>query len=88
MDGDEVVQLYIHDKQASVVREVKSLKGFKRTFLKVGASKKVTFRIDKSHLSFYDVENNRWLAEPGKFDILIGSSSRDIRVTGSFELMQ
>ncbi len=87
MDGDEVVQLYIHDKKSSVVREVKSLKGFKRIFLKSGESRKVTMRIDKSHLSFYDVKNKKWLAEAGEFEVMIGSSSRDIRVTGTFELM-
>ena len=86
MDGDEVVQLYIHDKNSSVVREVKSLKGFKRIFLKAGESKKVTFQIDKSHLSFYDVKNKMWLAEPGEFTVMIGSSSRDIKLTSSFKL--
>jgi beta-glucosidase len=86
MDGDEIVQLYIHDPVASVEREVKSLKGFERVSLKAGESKEVRFKLDKSHLSFYDTPSKRWVAEPGQFDVLIGSSSRDIRLTQSFSL--
>lgn len=86
MDGDEVVQLYIHDEKASVEREVKSLKGFERVSLKTGESKEVSFKIDKSHLSFYDVKSKKWFAEPGIFDVLIGSSSRDIRLNQQFKL--
>ncbi|MEN8122746.1 MAG: glycoside hydrolase family 3 C-terminal domain-containing protein [Bacteroidota bacterium] len=85
-DGDEVVQLYISDKAASVEREVKSLKGFKRVSLKAGESKEVTFKIDKSHLSFYDVDSKKWVAEPGEFEILIGASSKDIRLKEIFIL--
>ena len=86
MDGDEIVQLYIHDPVASVEREVKSLKGFERVSLKAGESKEVRFKIDKSHLSFYDTPSKRWVAEPGQFDVLIGSSSRDIRLIQPFNL--
>jgi len=85
-DGDEIVQLYIHDKKASVEREVKSLKGFQRVSLKTGESKTVMMKIDKSDLAFYDIENQKWLAEPGEFEVLIGASSRDIRLIGEFEL--
>jgi beta-glucosidase len=84
--GDEIVQLYLSDKKASVEREVKSLKGFKRVSLKPGESKDVTFSIDKSALAFYDVKNKEWKAEKGKFDVLIGASSRDIRLTTGFKL--
>ena len=86
VDGDEVVQLYIHDKEASVEREVKSLKGFARVNLKAGESKSVKFKIDKSHLSFYDVNAKKWVAEPGDFEVLIGASSRDIRLKSKFVL--
>ena len=86
MNGDEVIQLYIHDEKASVEREVKSLKGFERVNLKAGESKVVSFEIDKSDLSFYDVKNKQWIAEPGKFEIRIGASSRDIRLKSGFEL--
>ncbi len=86
VDGDEVVQMYISDKKASVEREVKSLKGFKRVSLKAGESKEVTFTIDKSALSFYDVKNKTWRAEKGKFEVLIAASSRDIRLNSEFKL--
>ncbi|MDP2337361.1 MAG: glycoside hydrolase family 3 C-terminal domain-containing protein [Bacteroidota bacterium] len=86
MDGDEIVQLYIHDDEASVEREVKSLKGFKRVNLKAGESKEVAFKINKTALSFYDEKSNKWLAEPGQFDVLLGSSSRDIRLKQQFLL--
>ncbi|KAA3657753.1 MAG: beta-glucosidase [Calditrichaeota bacterium] len=86
MDADESVQLYIHDKKSLVEREVKALKGFTRVSLKAGESKIVIFKIDKSALSFYDEKAKKWVAEPGEFDVLIGASSRGIRLTGTFEL--
>ncbi|NIA31401.1 MAG: glycosyl hydrolase, partial [Actinobacteria bacterium] len=86
MAGDEVVQLYVQDEKASVEREVKSLKGFRRVRLKPGESKIVSFKLDKNALSFYDVKTDKWKAEPGKFNVLLGSSSRDIRLTGEFSL--
>ena len=84
MAGEEVVQLYVQDVAASVEREVKALKGFQRITLKPGESKEVSFRLDKKALSFYDVKNRRWLAEPGYFKVLIGRSSRDIRLEKTF----
>jgi len=84
--GDEVIQLYISDKKASVEREVKSLKGFARVSLKAGESKPVTFKITKEDLAFYDVKSKSWVAEKGKFEVLIGTSSRDIRLNKSFSL--
>jgi len=86
IDGDEVVQLYISDTKASVEREVKSLKGFARVSLKAGESKTVSFKIDKSALSFYDADAKKWVAEPGEFEVLIGASSRDIRLKSKFVL--
>ncbi|RLD62846.1 MAG: glycosyl hydrolase, partial [Bacteroidetes bacterium] len=86
LDGDEVVQLYVSDKKASVEREVKSLKGFARVSLKVGESKTVSFKINKNDLSFYDVKNKAWKAEKGKFEVLIGASSRDIKLKKTFTL--
>ncbi len=86
MDGYEVVQLYIHDVKSSVDREEKSLKGFQRVSLKTGESKTVTLKIDKSALSFYDVKTKEWISESGEFEVLIGASSRDIRLKDEFEL--
>ncbi len=84
--GEEIVQLYIQDVESSVEREVKVLKGFIRVNLEPEESKTVTFQLDKSALAFYDVKTKEWITEPGEFRILIASSSRDIRLTGSFEL--
>lgn len=86
IDGDEIVQLYISDKKASVEREVKSLKGFKRVSLKAGESKIVTLKIDKSALAFYDVKSKAWVVEYGEFEVLVGNSSRNILLKNSFKV--
>ncbi len=74
--GDEVVQVYIRDRVSSVTRPVKELKGFSRISLKPGEKKTVTIDITPEKLSFYDIDMN-WVLEPGDFDIMVGSSSRD-----------
>ena len=84
VEGDEIVQLYISDKEASVEREVKSLKGFARVSLKPGESKTVSMKIDRSALSFYDVDSKSWVVEPGEFEVLVGNSSRNIFLKNSF----
>ena len=86
MAGDEVVQLYIHDVKASVEREVKSLKGFARVSLQAGESKTVSMKIDKTALAFYDVNSKSWVVESGLFEVLIGSSSRDILLKKIFNV--
>jgi beta-glucosidase len=84
--GAEVVELYVHDGHSHVDRPVKELKGFRRIELAPGQSSEVTFTLDRSALAYYGVEKKRWVAEPGKFDVLVGASSADIRLKGSFEL--
>ena len=84
--GEEVVQLYIRDKVGSVVRPITELKDFQKIKLNAGESKTVRFNIDKEKLSFYNNEVN-WVVEPGDFDLMIGSSSADIRLKDSFELL-
>lgn len=74
--GDEVVQMYIRDRVSSVTRPVKELKGFSRISLEPGEKKTVTIDITPEKLSFYDIDMNR-VVEPGDFDIMVGSSSRD-----------
>lgn len=76
-DGHEVVQLYIQDIYGSVTRPVKELKGFQKIFLKKGESKKVIFKIDEEMLRFYNSELKH-VAEPGDFNVFIGSNSRDV----------
>ncbi|NVM54337.1 MAG: glycoside hydrolase family 3 C-terminal domain-containing protein [Candidatus Helarchaeota archaeon] len=78
--GAEVVQLYIQDVESSVERPPKELKGFKKIPLNPGEKQTVTFELHKEDLSFYDENENRWKAEKGIFKILLGSSSRDIRL--------
>jgi beta-glucosidase len=86
-DGEEVVQLYLRDLVASVSRPVIELKDFKKIKLKAGEKKTVQFVIDKNKLSFYNQQLD-WTAEPGKFDLMIGASSRDIRAKETFELLK
>ncbi|MFD1875597.1 glycoside hydrolase family 3 C-terminal domain-containing protein [Hymenobacter bucti] len=83
MAGAEVVQVYVHDQQASLKRPEKELKGFEKIFLQPGESKTVTLTLDSDAFQFYDEGKKQWVLEPGKFDVLVGSSSRDIRLTGS-----
>jgi beta-glucosidase len=84
--GKEVVQLYIHDRQATLPRPPQELKGFAKLSLQPGEAQTVTFDLDQRALSFYDPERAQWVAEAGEFDILIGSSSRDIRARATFSL--
>lgn len=78
---DEVVQLYIHDIDATIVRPVKELKGFQRVHLEAGESKEILFELTRDMLSYYDGEGNVVL-EPGKFDIMLGPNSRDVQSVG------
>ncbi len=84
--GKEVVQLYIGDPVASLLRPPKELKGFKKVSLEPGESTVVEFVLDERALSFYDPYQGRWIAEAGTFEVLFGSSSRDIRARTSFTL--
>ena len=79
-DADEVVQLYVHDLVASIARPVKELKGFERIHLAAGESKTVTFTIGADQLSFYNADLKK-VVEPGDFDIMVGSNSRDVKKT-------
>jgi beta-glucosidase len=83
--GEEIVQLYLRDFVASLVRPVKELKDFKKISLEPGESKTIQFVIDKEKLSFYNQKLD-WVAEPGMFELMIGASSSDIRLRKKFEL--
>jgi beta-glucosidase len=83
--GDEVVQLYVNDEFASSPRPVKELKGYIRLTLKPGESQQVTFELPVDLLAFYD-RNLDLIIEAGTIKIMIGSSSVDIRLEGSFEI--
>ena len=84
--GAEVVQLYVSDVEASVERPVKELKGFQKVYLAPGESRKLEFTLDRQALSFFDAAKHEWVAEPGEFRALIGTSSEDIRESVSFTL--
>jgi len=79
--GDEVVQLYIHDEYSSVVRPIMELKRFERITLKPGEMMMVNFTLEKDAFAFYDERAADWVVEPGDFNIMIGSSSQDIRIS-------
>ena len=74
--GDEIVQLYIRDNYSQVTRPVKELKGFKKINLAPNESKMVTFKITPDMLAYYDLDMN-YVVEPGKFTLMVGSSSRN-----------
>jgi len=84
--GDEVVQLYVRDEFACVPRPVKELKGFKRITLEPGETREVVFHLPVDQLAFYG-EDMQLAVEPGTIRVMVGSSSEDIRLTGSFEIM-
>lgn len=83
--GAEVVQLYVSDSKASVARPEKELKGFQKVFLEPGEKKTVSFEITSKELSFWDPESKDWTAEAGEFVIKVGTSSRDIHGSATFE---
>ena len=85
--GDEVVQLYVHDVASSVKRALKELRGFERISLNPGGTKTVKFEVPAEKLAFYDENTHRFVVEPGLFDIMVGSSSEDIRLRGKIEVV-
>jgi beta-glucosidase len=87
-DGGEITQLYVEDLKPRLVRPVKELKGFRKIFLKAGESQLVSIPLDRSSFAFYDPERHAWAAEKGNFKILVGASSRDIRLQGDVRLSE
>lgn len=83
MAGTEVVQLYLHDRFAGMVRPVKELAGFCRVTLEPGEEKNVCFTVFGGQMAYLD-GGMRWKAEKGEIDVEIGASSHDIRLTGSY----
>lgn len=85
-EGDEVVQLYTRDVVSSVTTYEKSLRGFERVHLKPGETIRVSFTLKPDDLALWD-RNMRFVVEPGKFRVMIGSGSEDIRLNGEFEIV-
>ncbi|MDB5693880.1 MAG: beta-glucosidase, partial [Alphaproteobacteria bacterium] len=82
--GDEVVQLYAHDPVASVSRPLQELRGFRRVALAPGEAKRIAFTLRPEQLAIWDA--GRWRIEPGTIELMIGSSSADIRVRSAFRI--
>jgi len=85
--GSEVVQLYIDDVISSMVTPIIELKGFEKIDLKPGETKTVHFTLKPEQLSFLDAHMEP-VVEPGRFDVMVGSSSADIRLRGKFEVVK
>ena len=86
--GAEVVQLYLQPPPSRVDRPVKELKGFARVMLQPGEAKAVSFRLNQAAMSYYDTAVHDWVAQPGRFTVLVGASSRDIRTKGELEFVR
>jgi len=84
--GKEIVQLYVSDPVSSLQRPVKELKGFTKVSLAPGESREVRFTLTERAFSYYDPRQSRWVAESGEFEIAIGASSADIRLTETIQL--
>ena len=84
-DGEEVVQLYLHDDQASTVQPVMQLKAFERLYIKRGETRTVTFTLTADDLSIVDSQMHR-VVEPGTFTVLVGAASNDIRLRGTLNV--
>ncbi|MDD5185777.1 MAG: glycoside hydrolase family 3 C-terminal domain-containing protein [Paludibacter sp.] len=82
-DGAEVCQVYVGDVISSVPRPKKELKGFDKVFLKKGESRIINIDLNEDAFSFFDVNTNKFVVEPGEFTISVGSSVRDIHLTGN-----
>ena len=83
--GDEVVQLYVRDVEASVKRPKKQLMAFERIALRPGETRNVSFTVAPERLAFWDEKRKAWLVEPGAFEVMVGSSSADVRLKGEIK---
>jgi beta-glucosidase len=86
VSGKEVVQLYVREEQPRVVRPEKELKAFAKVALEPGEEKTVNFRLQARDFAYYDVMRRGWLVKPGDFVILVGASSRDLRLQQTIEV--
>ena len=85
-DGAEVAELYVAQENSTIFRPEKELKGFKKVFLKAGEEKEVEIELSKRAFAFYDVDLGDWHVETDNYKILVGASSRDIRLEGSVKV--
>lgn len=85
--GFETAQLYVGDPESTIFRPVKELKGFKKIWLEPGEEKAITITLNKRAFAFFNVKTNGWCVESGIFNIYVGASSADIRLTGSVNVI-
>ena len=83
--GDEVVQLYVRDVDASVKRPKKELMAFERISLRPGDTRTVSFTVSPERLGYWDEKRKAWIVEPGAFEVMVGSSSADVRLKGEIK---
>lgn len=83
VDGAEVAQVYVSDVESTIYRPVKELRGFKKVFIKAGEEAEVSVDLDKRAFAYYNVNLGDWHVESGEFKILVGASSRDIKLEAS-----
>ncbi len=83
VDGAEIAQLYVSKEESKIFRAEKELKGFKKVFLKAGEETEIEIELSKRAFAFYNVEIHDWHVESGKYNILVGASSRDILLTAA-----
>ena len=86
VDGKEISQLYVRDVLSTVERPQKELKGFAKTALKAGESKRVCISLNARSFAYYSTVLDKWHVENGTFEIYVGASSRDIRLAGKIEI--
>ena len=84
--GNETVQLYVHELHPPIERPVHELKAFQKINLAPGETKTVTFKLDSSAFSYYSPEHQKWELPSDDFEIQVGDSSRDIRLTGQIKV--
>lgn len=85
-DGQEVVQVYLHDYESSLARPDQELVAFRKLELAAGTSRRVELRLDRRAFCFYDPEAGDWVAEAGTFEVRVGASSRDLRLRADYRL--
>lgn len=85
-DGAEVAEVYVHQNNGSIFRPQKELKGFEKVYLNSGEEKSINMELDKRAFSYYNTNTGDWYAENGEYEILVGSSSRDIRLFAKLSL--
>ncbi len=86
IDAKEISQIYVRDVLARVVRPYKELKGFSKDLIKAGETKRVSVKLDKSAFAFYSIPLKDWHVESGNFEIMVGASSQDIRLSAKIKI--